>query len=196
MIKIACIGDSLTYGYLLENREATCYPTVLGDHLGEDYIIGNFGFNGAAMLTSNPKAFRHHENFKLSTLFDPDIVIILLGTNDANAANFTTVEAYIEDYTALIAHYRTLSAKPRIYLATPPVAAPGKNSPFATISAETVQLLASAVRDLGKQNRLAVIDLHKKTSDATDIFIDDGVHINKKGATLIASAVYRELSKK
>ena len=33
-IKVACVGNSITYGYLLENRERDAYPSVLQKKIG------------------------------------------------------------------------------------------------------------------------------------------------------------------
>jgi len=196
MIKIACIGDSLTYGYLLENRTTTCYPATLNELLGEDYAVGNFGVNGTTLLKSSSQSFWHHENFTLSTLFDPDIVIIMLGTNDASHENFTTTDHYLADYKEMINHYRNLPAKPHIYMATPPAVFPPKDPSMSTLPTAHIDLLASSVRELGKQLRISVIDINKLTSNAPQLFIADGIHMNQSGAKFIATAMYRELSKK
>ena len=34
-IRVACVGDSITYGAAIKNRAANCYPTVLGKQLGK-----------------------------------------------------------------------------------------------------------------------------------------------------------------
>ena len=36
-IKVACVGNSVTYGYGLENRETESYPSRLQALLGEEY---------------------------------------------------------------------------------------------------------------------------------------------------------------
>jgi len=197
IIKIACIGDSLTFGHLVEDREINCYPTQLNDLLGDDYVVGNFGANGHTMLKSGDAPYWEHEFFKLSTLLLPDIVIIMLGTNDSKPHHFTTTEDFIATYEQMITHYRSLSSKPRIYLMTPPTVFPPTDASSATtIRGEVVSTLAEATVSLGKKWRISVIDLHKLTADFPEGFVDDGVHTNKKGAKLIANMVFRELSKK
>jgi lysophospholipase L1-like esterase len=196
MIKIACIGDSLTYGYLVDDREVNCYPTVLNDLLGDDYVVGNFGVNGHTMLKISDNPYWEHENFKLSTMFEPDIVIIMLGSNDSKPHNFTTMDVYLSDYEAMIDHYRGLVTKPRIYLATPPTVFPHLQSADSTIRAEVVEQMAEAVLELGKKLHISVIPVNQKTKDFPDGFDIDGVHTNISGAKLIAETVYRELTKK
>ncbi len=36
-IRVACVGNSVTYGYLLPEREKNCYPQRLQEMLGEGY---------------------------------------------------------------------------------------------------------------------------------------------------------------
>ena len=196
IIKIACIGDSLTYGYLVENREENCYPTVLNDLLGENYVVGNFGVNGHTMLKTGDQPYWEHENFKLSTLFEPDIVVIMLGSNDSKAHNFTNLDDFITTYEEMITHYKALPSKPRIYLATPPTVFSAKDPAVSTIRSEVVDEIAQAIIALGKKLRISVVNVNKKTADFGEGFVDDGVHTNKKGANLIANVVFRELSKK
>ena len=47
-IKVAAVGDSLTYGYGLENRREEAYPSVLLDLLGSHYQVSNYGKIGRA----------------------------------------------------------------------------------------------------------------------------------------------------
>lgn len=196
MIKIACVGDSLTYGHLVEDREMNCYPAVLNERLGDEYVVGNFGVNGHTMLKISDNPYWEHENFKLSTLFEPDIVIIMLGSNDSKAHNFTTMDDYLTDYEAMINHYRKLSSNPRIFLATPPTVFPPVEVGMSSIRAEVVNEMADAVRGLGKKLHISVIDVAKKTKDYQVGFVADGVHTNALGAKLIADTVFRDLSKK
>ncbi|MEG2791940.1 MAG: sialate O-acetylesterase, partial [Odoribacter sp.] len=48
-IKVACVGNSVTYGYLIPNREKDCYPAQLARMLGEGYEVVNFGKSGATL---------------------------------------------------------------------------------------------------------------------------------------------------
>lgn len=196
LINISCVGDSLTYGYLVEDREVNCYPAVLNDLLGDNFVVANFGVNGHTMLKSADAPYWNHENFKYSCLINPDIVIIMLGSNDSKAHNFSTMDDFITTYEEMINHYRKLPSKPRVYIATPPTVFPPLEESMSTIRAEVVAEIAEAVRNLGKKLRVSVIDIHKHTSDFKEGFVDDGVHTNASGASLIANSMFRELSKK
>ena len=49
-IKVACAGNSITFGYTLQNRETESYPAQLQQMLGDKYTVGNFGKSGATLL--------------------------------------------------------------------------------------------------------------------------------------------------
>ena len=49
-IKVACVGNSVTWGYGLTNREADCYPVQLQRMLGNKYDVRNFGHSGSYPL--------------------------------------------------------------------------------------------------------------------------------------------------
>ena len=194
MVKIACVGDSLTYGHLVEDREINCYPALLNELLGNEYVVGNFGANGYTMLKTGDHPYWDHENFRFSGMIHPDIVIIMLGTNDSKPHNFTSMEDFISTYEEMIAHYRGLASKPHVYIATPPTVFPPESTDMSTIRGEIVNQMAEAIRELGKKLRVSVVDVGKETLDRPECFTADGVHTNKNGAMLIANVIFRELS--
>ena len=42
-IKVACVGNSITYGTGIQDREHFSYPVQLQNMLGDKYLVGNFG---------------------------------------------------------------------------------------------------------------------------------------------------------
>ena len=77
-IKVACIGNSVTYGYGHENPDSTSYPSQLAVMLGDDYEVGNFGKSGATLLRKGHRPYNEQEEFKKALEFAPDIAIIHL----------------------------------------------------------------------------------------------------------------------
>ena len=49
-IKVACVGNSITYGTGIQDREHFSYPVQLQKMLGDKYLVGNFGKPGATLL--------------------------------------------------------------------------------------------------------------------------------------------------
>ena len=81
-IRIACVGDSITFGAGVKNRTKNSYPVVLGKSLGDGYDVRNFGVSGATLLKKGDKPYWKLGDFKKATEFKPNIVIIKLGTNN------------------------------------------------------------------------------------------------------------------
>ena len=84
-IRIACVGDSLTFGYVSSNPQTKSYPVRLQEMLGDGYTVMNFGRNSATLLTGTDLAYEDQQEYRNSLASDPDIVIIMLGTNDSKA---------------------------------------------------------------------------------------------------------------
>lgn len=87
-VRVACIGDSITWGTAMTNRLAECYPTRLQQLLGSGYEVRNFGDPGAgvyehARRDGRPKAWRMRDEYAKVLAFRPDIIVSNLGINDA-----------------------------------------------------------------------------------------------------------------
>ena len=82
-IKIACVGNSITEGFGLENPSQESYPAVLQSLLGYDYEVGNFGLSARTLLMKGDLPYMKEQRFKDALEFLPDIVTIKLGTNDS-----------------------------------------------------------------------------------------------------------------
>lgn len=80
-IRVACVGNSVTYGAGIENREIFAYPAQLQELLGDPYEVENFGRNGATLLSRGHRPYIQQEEFTKALEFQPDLVIIHLGLN-------------------------------------------------------------------------------------------------------------------
>ena len=87
-IKIACVGDSITYGAGIKDRKNMNYPVQLGKILGQKYEVKNFGNSGSTMLKKGDKPYWKQREYKAALEFNPNIVIIKLGTNDTKPQNW------------------------------------------------------------------------------------------------------------
>src|SRR3954451_2825248 len=79
-IKVACVGDSITYGSGLKDRAKESYPVVLQGLLGDKYEVRNFGVSGATLLKKGDKPYDKEKAYPQALDFRPDIVVIKLGT--------------------------------------------------------------------------------------------------------------------
>lgn len=117
-IKVACVGNSITYGAGIVNRPKNSYPAQLQYYLGDKFEVRNFGHNGATALSNGDHPYTATAEYKASTDFQPDIVLIKLGTNDTKPQNWDK-EKFVADYQSLIKTYQSLDSHPRIVLLTP-----------------------------------------------------------------------------
>ena len=113
-IRVACIGDSITFGANIQNREHDSYPADLQRMLGRHYEVDNFGVSGANLIKKGDKPYWQEPEFLAATTFAPDIVIILLGTNDTKPQNWRYKSDFSGDLRDLIRHFATLPSKPQI----------------------------------------------------------------------------------
>lgn len=197
-VKIACVGDSLTYGMGVEDREENCYPMVLQNLLGTDsYTIGNFGVNGATLQKEGDQPYWEEKRYEQSVSFEPDIVVLMLGTNDTKEENWKSSEAFRKDYEALIEEYEKLDTKPKLILLTPPVLYQSGEiiTDVRAASDSVVHEEAQVILDIGNEKELSVINLYDLTGNHPEWYNTDGVHLNAAGAAAMADEVAREIKK-
>ena len=91
-IRVACIGDSITWGYAMTNRVVECYPAQLQRMLGDGYEVLNCGDPGAGAYLDPkvpagkwcPHPWRKGVAAARAYAFGPDIVVSNLGINDCS----------------------------------------------------------------------------------------------------------------
>ena len=84
-VTVGCLGDSITAGIGASNVSTTAYPAVLQAQLGADFIVYNFGHSAATMQrnVSEGPPYWDTAEFATATALSPDVVVLMLGTNDA-----------------------------------------------------------------------------------------------------------------
>jgi len=203
-IRVACVGDSITYGAGLKDRHNDAYPVWLGRWLGSGYDVRNFGHSGATLLQKGNLPYIKQKQYEETLAFKPDVVVIMLGTNDSkhhvpNQADTNDVvdnwqfkADFVPDYEALIAEFRTANPSAKIYVCYPTPCYPGQwGIDDDTIHHEIIPM----VDQIANKSDAKVIDMYKPLSDKKDLF-PDTVHPNDKGAKLMAAVVYQALTDK
>ncbi|POP37144.1 sialate O-acetylesterase [Blautia sp. AF13-16] len=193
--RIACVGDSITYGATIRDKSHDSYPAQLGTMLGRKYSVKNFGASGYTLQESCDRPYTSHKRYKKSLDFKPDVVLIMLGTNDTKPYNWISTEAFQDDYRQLILSYQELPSRPDVILMTPASVFPENFNPAKPykIRAGVAGEAAKAVRELAKELGLPFIDIHEVTASHPEFFLQDGVHPNELGAKAIARTVYEAL---
>ena len=184
-VKVACIGDSITAGYTLANPGAQSYPAQLQTVLGSGYTVQNYGDSGRTLMKGSGYSFWDSWAFTSSTSSSPDIVVIMLGTNDTkswnwNATNFAT------DYHDLIATYQGLATHPMVYICLPPPVYASNTYGFVPDFVQNT--LIPVIRAVAVSNGVTLIDNNTPLLNHSELFTD-GVHPTAQGAVVITSTV-------
>lgn len=194
-IRVACVGDSITYGYDLPRREETCYPARLQELLGETYQVVNFGVGGQTVQFDAFHPYRDTWEYRQSLAFQGDILVFMMGSNDTKEENWQGEEAFREDLVTLLDSYLAGKEKPDVILCTPAAAfyaeGFGDGVTAYLIQPEVVNKVAQIVRELAAERGWLLADIHGLTENDPGLFMEDGVHPNEAGAEAIAGEIYR-----
>ncbi|GGK42168.1 MULTISPECIES: GDSL-type esterase/lipase family protein [Flavobacteriaceae] len=187
--KVACIGDSVTYGYGIKQREENSYPAQLQQLLGANYKVANFGYSGATMLKNGHKPYWDKEVFIKSQEFEPTIIIIHLGLNDQGNNNWPQhKEEFESDYLDMIATYRNLPSKPTVIICKMTPTFSGHHW-FEEGMRENFKEIQTKIEQIAKIANVDVIDLHEPLYRFPEYF-PDNLHPTKEGAKIISEKVY------
>ncbi|MCA6012548.1 MULTISPECIES: GDSL-type esterase/lipase family protein [Bacteroides] len=189
-VRVACIGNSITFGAGIKNRSRDSYPSVLARMLGDSYWVKNFGVSARTMLNKGDHPYMNEPAYKNALAFNPNIVVIKLGTNDSKSFNWKYKADFMKDAQTMIDAFKGLPSQPKIYLCYPSKAyltGDGINDDI--ISKEIIPM----IKKLAKKNDLSVIDLHTAMDGMPELF-PDRIHPNEKGAQVMAKAVYQSIS--
>lgn len=189
--RVACVGNSITDGDGIRLKERNGYPAVLNSLLGENYLVKNFGASGHTILKKGDRPYFKHSAYEACKKFNPDIVVIKLGTNDSKPHNWQYKAEYEKDMQCMIDELKALPAKPIIYLAYP--AKPVKPS-WGISDSIIVHDMMPVIKKLAKKNKLQVIDLYKPFEEDAGLMQWDGIHPNEKGARRMAEEVYKVIT--
>lgn len=187
-IKVAAVGDSLTYGYGLENRREEAYPSVLLDLLGSHYQVSNYGMSGRSLLSTSDYPYLQEKNAQASLQSDADIVIIMIGSNDSRAA-YWNKEQFVKEYRALAESYLRMASQPEVFLVAPPYVPTsrfGLNNDIVRDELQTI--VAKTATDLG----VHFVNLYLITEGKMDYY-SDGLHLTPLGNQVIAQEIFSAL---
>ena len=188
-IRVACVGDSITYGFGIPGRGKYSYPAVLQQLLGDGYCVNNFGYSGRTASDSGDRPYRAENLYQQALDFQPDIVIVMLGSNDSKPYNWDP-EAVSAGLNALLDDFAALESAPQIYLIAPPPVFPVKGEVLYDIDGDVIDNgVVPLTLGIATLRNLPLIDMHTVFEGREDLF-SDGCHPNREGAKLFAETVY------
>lgn len=180
--KVACIGDSLTRGYLLEDAQS--YPAQLQQLLGAQYEVRNFGHTSSYVIDDGPVEYRNTEDYTAAIQYDADILIFMFGANDVGAYNFTPLY-FQNQYRELIDSFRQTKKHPKIYL----IIAPDSRDLHFGLIQQTIQ----PVMTLGQQLPATVINPYYLFLGHPEDYLSDGLHLTGTAYGKLAKLVYQAM---
>ena len=189
-IKVACVGDSITYGHSVSGWSKNQYPAVLQELLGDSYHVANFGVSGACVKKKGNKPYISRTVYEESIKYDADILVLMLGSNDSKPKNWIDMETFLEQYGELLDTYLKEDNSPKVYIGICAKAyyADGNTKGKAryNIRPEIVDQIAAALKQKYEKEDVVIVDIHNLTAGHPEWFEKDGVHPNKDGAKAIA----------
>lgn len=189
-IRVACVGDSITYGHGISNWKKNNYPAVLQRTLGDEYHVNNYGVSGYTVQEEGDRPYTTLEQYSLSLEYNPDIVVFMMGTNDSKPLNWETPGRFRGDLEDLLYSYEDIGAE--IILCTPATSffveeEHGKETNF-NIQPDKVEIIAELVRGVANSHNYTLVDINDFTENHPEWF-EDGVHPNNEGAKAIAEEI-------
>jgi lysophospholipase L1-like esterase len=189
-VRIACIGNSITYGFGIDSVEQNSYPAQLQQILGKGYDVRNFGVSSRTLLNKGDFPYQREKAWRDALAFQPDIAIVKLGTNDSKPENWQYHKDFKHDLKQLLKVLKEKGGKPRIILCTPiPAFKPTWNINDSVI----VNGIIPIINKIARKKRLQVIDLHTLYANDGDKMLDDGIHPDKRGARRLAEIIAGKL---
>ncbi len=186
-LKLACIGDSITSGDGLETKETQSYPAQLAKMLGEKYDVKNYGVNAACASTCGPKPYVEQEEYKTALSTKPDVLVLMLGTNDSAEKVWAKPDKIEEGLKTIVKAFKKANPKVKILLLTHPVIEEENWGLQANVVAFGLRPL---VLQFGRDEGIETVDVFKAMQGVKNIFLD-GVHPDEDGAKIIAKLAHR-----
>lgn len=192
-IKVACIGNSVTYGYGHKDPAITSYPSVLQQLLGNNFEVKNFGHSGATLLKNGHNPYFKTKAFKNAVEFNADIAIVHLGLNDTDPRNWPAYKDEFEtDYSWLIDTLRKSNHQIKIYISKLSPIFPDHRR-FLSGTRNWFRQIQELIPKIASANNVGLLDFHEPLYSRPDLF-PDPLHPDEEGAVLIAKTVYKKIS--
>lgn len=192
-IKVACVGNSVTYGAGIDNREVNSYPAQLQRMLGEDYEVMNFGKSGATLLNKGHRPYREQEEYKAALDFAGDLIVIHLGLNDTDPRNWPNYrDNFVADYLSLIESFRKVNPACKIWICRmTPIS--HRHPRFKSGTRDWYWMEQATIEEIASLGNTGLIDLQAGLYNRPDL-LPDALHPTAEGAGILAKTICQELT--
>lgn len=198
VIKVACVGDSITQGINSSDPKTQTYPAYIQQMLGMDYYVLNAGLSGYSICKNDEYAYWKSREYMQAKELRPDVVIFHLGTNDANPTSSQPYKnwddhdresEFIESTKQLLDSFVTINKDVQTYVVLPAslfkVGADGWNAIDWTEN--IVKHSHPLLKQIAAEYEYPTIDMFDWSVEHKEVFVD-GLH--PKDATYKVYARY------
>lgn len=196
--RFAFIGDSITQGTGAtgSNFEEYAYPAQLLKKmvsLGEDVVVSNYGCGATKVMDYSGLGYTTGLTYKLSMEeTDADIIVIALGTNDANTTSYTYAMSrrFYEEYKAFAKGYANLPCTDMVYC-TSAIYRVGTDIPAVSGIRACQEIAARELNAEGE--KCTYLDLYGLTLDSAlrDLLLSsDNLHPHANGYAIFTEKIY------
>lgn len=201
--RVACVGDSETRG-LGSSSINMSYPSRMSRELGSEYIVGNFGRDGAyanmhhtanTALNEHDLSYIRQPEYQQALDFNPNIVIIMFGTDDS-AQNLWDSESFKAGLETIVRRFKALETKPVIYIMIPPTIEDSYYSRLRLIQTETLkEEVPKIVKELAREVDVHLIDLRELYDMSKGLVSRDRIHPSDEGYRVMTEYILNHLKK-
>ena len=190
--RVACLGNSITKGSWLVKPQRDAYPAVLQQYLGAGYEVDNWGLSAARATQTAKTAYIKSDICRQALESQPQIVTILLGTDDSRKPYQGEFDSFKPGLIQLVKQCQALPTHPKVYLLTPPAI---HSVAWDNDSAFLQSHIVPAVKTVAAETGATVIDLNAITQ-SLGRYYPDGIHPDVNGAGRLAAAIYTGITGK
>lgn len=189
-LKIVCLGDSITYGYKLNDPAQQSYPAQLAVQAHGRWRVLNCGVNGATVLSKGDIPITSQEMYLRAIASQPDVVVLMLGTNDIKNTNWRYRDDFFADYVELLKTLQELPSHPHVISCSiPPIFVDNLNG----LIPKRITEINGLVKEAVTLRNVDSLDVYTPMFQQQTFFID-GVHPNVRGAQEIAMQIFNKIS--
>ena len=190
--KIACVGDSITYGSGVPfTRMQDSYPALLQGFFKNRYQVLNYGLPNRTLCTCGDQPYVLEKMYLATLRVKADKYIIMLGSNDSKPYNFNA-DKYEEELMQLLNTYIDIAGADNVYVCLPPDIFPDRLTGMIKydISALNLNDIRLIIKDVASKLHVTYVDLYENTIDHPEYYMD-GIHPNAMGNKVIAHKLYQ-----
>lgn len=199
LIKVSCVGDSITDGAGSSDPHNLAYPVILQRMLGFDYLVKNHGHSGYSVVFTDEYSYSKSPKYTEARAFKPDVVIFMLGTNDCNPGQAyknwddgTREVKYREDVRKYFDAFRSIKSDVQIFMCIPPTLCYSTVWPWEAWAANIEKYTSVINREIAEEESLPIVDMYSWSKEHPEAF-GDGLHPSDSGYKIYAQRVYDEI---